>query len=100
VITFSGPEGYQTVNLNVSESSDVGDLTVDVEDGVQTAKATINWTPSDASTVIFNITATDDLMETTVVTIMLTSPGPCSNDEPSNQPSSGEFELLNISFQS
>ena len=87
VITFSGPEEDQTVNLNVSLD---GDLTIDVEDGVQTAKATINWTPSDASTAFFKITATDNLMATTVVTLTLTYPGPCQS---SHAPSSGKCEL-------
>ena len=96
VITFSGPEGYQTVSLD-TESGDSSDPTVDIEDGVQTAKATINWAPSDAASVNITISATDNLLATTIVTLTLTYPGSCK-EEPSSQPSSGKCILPIVPF--
>lgn len=77
VVSFAAPEGDQTTTLTVAGAVPPG-LIVTISDHVLTATATINWTPTSAADVTLTFTATDSLLATTVRTLRITSPGPCS----------------------
>ncbi len=69
VITFAAPEANQTVTL--TKAAEPG-VTVVTNDGIQTAVATINWTPSDGAVANLVIAATDNLGATTTVQLTFT----------------------------
>jgi hypothetical protein len=77
VLTFAAPENYQTVDLVVSGES--FGLVVTVGDGIQTALATLNWTPTLTvpAQVQLTFNATDSEGGNTVVVVTVTSRAPC-----------------------
>eukprot|EP00804_Cyclotella_cryptica_P029486 CCRYP_011290-RB/>CCRYP_011290-RB protein AED:0.01 eAED:0.01 QI:1437/1/1/1/0.66/0.25/4/197/528 len=86
IITFSGPEGDQLVDLEVTTTGDISDLVLNIDDSKQTASLTINWTPSLPGTVQLIITATDNGIhgtgtdpKTTELGLNLNYPGPCNS---------------------
>jgi hypothetical protein len=86
VLTFAAPENDQLVSLVVSGESD--GLIVTIGDGVQTALATLNWTPPGVPTqVVLTLTAIDSERGTTVTVVTVTSQAPCSTAPSTMQPS-------------
>jgi len=80
-LTFAAPEGDDTTVVaytldGVSEGV-VDGLTVDIQDGTQTASVAINWMPSVAMVHVLELVATDTEGGVTTVPLTLTSPGAC-----------------------
>lgn len=87
IITFSGPEPDQLVDITYTITGETFGLEVIEDDKKQTASVKINWSPQEAGNAQLTLTGTDngihgtevDSMYTTVI-LDLVYPGPCNSD--------------------